>query len=223
MPESIGSATDTIGVAFAQIGLGTKSISQSFAEMGKTIQGIFQQIVSDFINMSIRMAMFGQNGSGGLLGGLISGIGGMFTGGVPQPGSPNFVGPMPQANGGVFSAPALSAYSNSIVAKPTLFPFAKGIGLMGEAGAEAIMPLRRGSGGRLGVDASGFGSQQQAPQVNVIVNTPPGVGVAEQEKKSNGQGGFDLTLFLEMVDNATAAGISSGRSKTAQAMSMRGM
>ena len=221
LPESIGSATDTIGVAFAQIGLGTKSISQSFAEMGKTIQGIFQQIISDFINMSIRMAMFGQNGSGGLLGGLVSGIGGMFTGGVPQPGSPNFVGPMPQANGGVFSAPALSAYSNSIVAKPTLFPFAKGIGLMGEAGAEAIMPLRRGSGGRLGIDASGLGAQ--APQVNVIVNTPPGVGVAEKEQRPNGQGGFDMTILLEMVDKAMASGISSGRSKTAHAMSMRGI
>lgn len=224
LPNSIGSASDTIGIAFAQIGLGTKSVSQSFAEMGKTIQGIFQQIISDFINMSIRMAMFGSNGSGGLLGSLVSGIGGLFTGGVPQPGSPNFIGPMPQANGGVFSASSLSAYSNSIVSKPTIFPFAKGIGLMGEAGAEAIMPLRRGSGGRLGVDASGFGgAQQQVPQVNVIVNTPPGVGVAEQEQKPNGQGGFDMTILLEMVDKAMASGISSGRSKTAHAMSMRGV
>ncbi|MDR2489763.1 MAG: tape measure protein [Desulfovibrio sp.] len=224
LPNSIGSATDTIGTAFAQIGLGTKSVSQSFAEMGKSIQNIFQQIISDFINMSIRMAMFGQNGSGGLLGGLISGIGGLFTGGVPQPGSPNFVGPMPQyAAGGVVSAPSLSAFSNAIVSKPTIFPFARGVGLMGEAGAEAIMPLRRGTGGRLGVDASGFGGQQQVPQVNVIVNTPPGVGVAEQEKKPNGHGGFDMTLFLEMVDNAMASGIASGRSKTARAMNMRGM
>lgn len=219
LPESIGTATDTIGVAFAQIGLGTKSVSQSFAEMGKAIQGIFQQIISDFINMSIRMAMFGQNGTGGLLGGLVSGIGGLFAGG----GSGVTVTPLPSAKGNVFSAPALAAYSNSIVSKPTVFPFAKGIGLMGEAGAEAIMPLRRGSGGRLGVDASGLGAQQQAPQVNVIVNTPPGVGVAEQERKPNGQGGFDMTILLEMVDKAMASGISSGRSKTAHAMSMRGI
>ena len=228
LPNSIGSAVNTLGVAFAQVGLGTKSVSESFAEMGKTIQSIFQQILSDFINMSIRMAMFGQSGSGGMLGGLVSGIGGLFTGGGADTSAAgtdllksNTVA-FASANGNVFSTPALSAYSNSIVSKPTIFPFAKGVGLMGEAGAEAIMPLRRGSGGRLGVDASGFGGQQQAPQFNVTVNTPPGVGVAEQEQKSNGQGGFDLTILLEMVDKAMASGISSGRSKTAHAMNMRG-
>lgn len=47
-----------------------------------------------------------------------------------------------------------------IVSKPTVFPMAKGMGLMGEAGPEAIMPLRRGPGGRLGVEASGSGAQQ---------------------------------------------------------------
>ena len=229
LPNSIGSAVNTLGVAFAQVGLGTKSVSESFAEMGKTIQSIFQQILSDFINMSIRMAMFGQSGSGGMLGGLVSGIGGLFTGGGADTSAAgtdllksNTVA-FASANGNVFSAPALSAYSNSIVSNPTIFPFAKGVGLMGEAGAEAIMPLRRGSGGRLGVDASGIGAQQQAPQFNVIVNTPAGVGVAAQEQKQNGQGGFDMTILLEMVDKAMASGISSGRSKTAHAMSMRGI
>jgi phage-related minor tail protein len=41
------------------------------------------------------------------------------------------------------------------VTSPTLFPLAKGTGLMGEAGPEAIMPLGRGAGGRLGVSADG--------------------------------------------------------------------
>ncbi|MNL15113.1 hypothetical protein D3C87_1360840 [compost metagenome] len=45
-----------------------------------------------------------------------------------------------------------------MVGKPTFFPFANGIGLMGEAGPEAIMPLRRGSDGRLGISAQGSGS-----------------------------------------------------------------
>jgi hypothetical protein len=56
------------------------------------------------------------------------------------------------ANGGVFT--------NKIVSSPTLFKFADGgsmnTGVMGEAGPEAIMPLRRGASGRLGVDASGL-------------------------------------------------------------------
>lgn len=59
------------------------------------------------------------------------------------------------ALGGVYSSPSLSAYSNSIVSSPTLFAFAKGgaLGVMGEAGDEAIMPLKRAADGSLGVRA----------------------------------------------------------------------
>ena len=42
-----------------------------------------------------------------------------------------------------------------IVDKPTLFKFANGTGLMSEKGPEAIMPLKRGKGGRLGVEGGG--------------------------------------------------------------------
>jgi hypothetical protein len=63
----------------------------------------------------------------------------------------------PSANGNVFSSPALSAYSGSVVSSPTVFPFASGIGLMGEAGAEAILPLKRGRDGKLGVSMDGGG------------------------------------------------------------------
>jgi len=41
------------------------------------------------------------------------------------------------ASGGVYASPGLSKYSGQIVDTPTLFPFAKGVGLMGEAGPEA--------------------------------------------------------------------------------------
>lgn len=61
------------------------------------------------------------------------------------------------AKGNVFASPGLHAYANSVVSQPTFFPFANGIGLMGEAGPEAIMPLRRGADGRLGVSAPGGG------------------------------------------------------------------
>ena len=63
------------------------------------------------------------------------------------------------ARGGVFTGGAeLTAFAQGgVVNRPTLFPFAKGVGLMGEAGPEAILPLRRGKGGRLGVEMSGDG------------------------------------------------------------------
>ena len=60
------------------------------------------------------------------------------------------------ANGNVFAKNKIVPYANGgIVDKPTLFPMANGMGLMGEAGPEAVMPLKRGRGGRLGVEASG--------------------------------------------------------------------
>lgn len=55
------------------------------------------------------------------------------------------------AKGGAYASEGLSAYSNSIVNTPTYFAFAKGAGLMGEAGPEAIMPLTRSADGSLGV------------------------------------------------------------------------
>lgn len=70
------------------------------------------------------------------------------------------------ANGNAFSGvPSLSAYSGSVVDRPTLFPFARGAGLMGEAGPEGIFPLKRGRDGKLGISAEGGGSN-----TNVTIN-----------------------------------------------------
>ncbi|TZF26060.1 phage tail tape measure protein, partial [Salmonella enterica subsp. enterica serovar Typhimurium] len=64
---------------------------------------------------------------------------------------------IPNADGGVYRSAGLSQYSGSIVNRPTFFAFAKGAGVMGEAGPEAILPLRRGADGKLGVVAAGSG------------------------------------------------------------------
>jgi tape measure domain-containing protein len=69
------------------------------------------------------------------------------------------------ADGGVIAKNNVVPFAyGGIVDKPTLFPMANGAGLMGEAGPEGILPLRRNSKGRLGVEASG-GSVG-----NVVVN-----------------------------------------------------
>ncbi len=59
----------------------------------------------------------------------------------------------PNADGGVYQSADLSRYSGTVVNRPTFFAFAKGAGVMGEAGPEAILPLRRGADGKLGVVA----------------------------------------------------------------------
>lgn len=59
------------------------------------------------------------------------------------------------AKGNVYDSPSLSAYSNGVFQTPQLFAFAKGAGIFGEAGPEAIMPLTRAADGSLGVRAVG--------------------------------------------------------------------
>jgi len=70
------------------------------------------------------------------------------------------------ANGNVFMGGNVVPFANGgVVSGPTMFPMRNGTGLMGEAGPEAIMPLRRGRDGRLGVAAA----QTQAAPVDVRV------------------------------------------------------
>ncbi|WP_205850817.1 phage tail tape measure protein [Escherichia coli] len=76
------------------------------------------------------------------------------------------------ANGGIYQSADLSRYSGTVVNRPTFFAFAKGAGVMGEAGPEAILPLRRGADGKLGVvaDIGGSGMAMFAPQYNIEIN-----------------------------------------------------
>ena len=68
------------------------------------------------------------------------------------------------AKGNVYDSPSLSAYSNGIY---QIFAFAKGAGVFGEAGPEAIMPLTRAPNGDLAVRAVGMPQVSGgAPSVN---------------------------------------------------------
>lgn len=71
---------------------------------------------------------------------------------------------LPFANGGVPAHIAPFA-AGGVVSTPSFFQAGRSVGLMGEAGAEAILPLQRGADGRLGVAASGGGAS-----VNVVFN-----------------------------------------------------
>lgn len=103
--------------------------------------------------------------------GWFGSLGGMFGGSSAGGSTPSglYDGLTLNAKGGVYDSPDLSKFSNGIVNSPTMFAFAKGAGLMGEAGYEAIMPLTRTADGNLGVrmvddtvsSVGGGGSQVQ--------------------------------------------------------------
>jgi len=94
----------------------------------------------------------------GALGGFLAqGVSGLMGGG------------MPFAGGGAFSQGKVMPFAKGgIVGAPTTFPMRGGMGLMGEAGPEAIMPLARGPDGRLGVQTAGG----RAVSVVMNITTP---------------------------------------------------
>ena len=77
--------------------------------------------------------------------------------------------------GSLYGGPASAARnvqpfaSGGIIAAPSFFPMRKGIGLAGEAGPEAILPLARGPGGRLGVRS---GASVGGVNVTFNISTP---------------------------------------------------
>ncbi|MEC9668755.1 phage tail tape measure protein [Escherichia coli] len=104
---------------------------------------ILQEVSKILMNAAIVNGLKSLSKSMSGAGGWLGTVGGWISGAVAN------------AKGGVYTSANLSAYSNTIVDTPTYFAFAKGAGLMGEAGPEAIMPLTRAADGSLGVRAIG--------------------------------------------------------------------
>lgn len=151
----------------------------TFATTGKfNFSSFATSVIADLIKIQTRMAAssllsslfgIGMSAAGAAAGGAASGSGGATGDMGMGTGWQNYV---PNAKGGVYTSPSLSAFSGQIVDRPTTFAFAKGAGLMGEAGPEAIMPLKRGADGSLGVRTVGVNQQavSAAPQVTIHID-----------------------------------------------------
>ncbi len=112
---------------------------------------------------------------GDLFGSLFKGIGSLFGslfGGAAAAA--------PFAKGGVFSRGMVMPFAQGgVVGAPTYFPLGRGLGIMGERGAEAVMPLARGPDGKLGVRTGGG----RPASITVNISTPD----AESFRRSEAQ------------------------------------
>ncbi|HFF1889494.1 TPA: phage tail tape measure protein [Escherichia coli] len=151
--NAAGTAEQLFNTAFSSMGNGLAT----FCTTGKlNFKSFTSSLLSDMAKIMAQMAMMqAVKGVGSALG-----LGSVL-------GSLSF-----NACGGVYQSADLSRYSGTVVNRPTFFAFAKGAGVMGEAGPEAILPLRRGADGKLGVVAatSGAGMAMFAPQYHIEIN-----------------------------------------------------
>jgi hypothetical protein len=124
--------------AFMSIVDGTKSVKDAFKSMAASI---ISELYRIFVIKKI---------VGGITSFLGFADGGVFSGGSV----------VPSAKGNIFSGGNVVPFANGgVVSSPMTFPMTGGkTGLMGEAGPEAIMPLKRGKGGKLGVVAENNGN-----------------------------------------------------------------
>jgi phage-related minor tail protein len=136
--------------AAAMTGAFTQAISGG-KQLDEVLKGLALRLSDMVLKSALQPVM--QSVAGSLTSGLEKTFAGLF-GGVGVKAAQGAVKPF--ATGGV-------------IGTPTYFPLLSGgVGLAGEAGPEAILPLSRGADGRLGVAASGGGSAGSAVTVQIV-------------------------------------------------------
>lgn len=112
-------------------------------------------------------------------------------------GISGFIKGLLQADGGVHSRGLVTPFAyGGVVGGPTMFPMRDGIGLMGEAGPEAIMPLKRGRDGKLGVEGGGG--------VTVVQNINISTGVQQTVRN-------EIRTLMPQIANSAKAAVSDAK------------
>lgn len=208
--------------ALEELGITFTSAFENAISGGQGWSAVLKGIEQDLVRLIVRMTVT-ENVAKSLKSVMDSGslgkmIGSWFSG-TSQSSSEmavgadiNSAGLGGYAKGDVFvNSPSLSAYSGGVYDTPKFFQFASGAGVFAEAGPEAIMPLKRGPDGKLGVSSDGSG--------NVTVNVYNESGsTSRTERRSDGRGGSVIDVFIEQVKGAIAGDIASGNGAVPSAM-----
>ncbi|MGB7316458.1 MAG: phage tail tape measure protein [Planktotalea sp.] len=152
---------------FESTGRGVQGLD---ATLSRSLRGAFEGVVFDGEKLSDALKDVGRSLASTAFNAAVKPVTNHFSGLITGGMDALFKGLMPFADGAGFTQGRVTAFANGgVVSGPTTFPMRGGMGLMGEAGPEAIMPLTRGADGRLGVQAQGAG---RASQVIVNISTP---------------------------------------------------
>lgn len=188
---------------FQDMRTGLRDGASAWESFGNAVTNVLDRILSKMMDIGVDY-LFQSIGTVGTSGGsekfswgnVASSIGSWFS------GSP---APVAAANGGVFS--------NGVYSSPTLFKFAKGgkFGVMGEAGPEAVMPLRRGRDGSLGVQADGLGGNDVV--VNVYNNSNAQASVNQRQTSQGTE--IDVMIDQLVAEKMGQPGTSSNNALTA--------
>jgi len=199
LTDYLDNTTDVAGDtknAFKKAFSGMEDAIVSFTKTGKfSVSDMATSIISDLIRIQIQQSI--TRPLGNALASFMPSFFGPSSPAAAQPAgltlqsSPMISSLIPSAKGNVFQSPGLSAYSGQIVNTPTTFAFAKGGGLMGEAGPEAIMPLTRAANGKLGVQSTGGSSN-----VQVIVNNNSTNTQIDKKESTDSRGNRSVELTI---------------------------
>jgi len=195
---------------------GAEDAFVQFTQTGKlSFSDLANSIIADLTRIAIRQALV--NALGGAMGSWFGAASGASSGSTSIPSAV-----FPNAKGGIYDSPDLHSYANTIVSRPTFFAFAKGAGLMGEAGPEAIMPLQRTADGRLGVTVAGSGAGAPAIKIE-LKNTGQPMALREESTQQMPDGTWLVRLVTEITDGNLASGRHDGAVRQRYNLASRGV